>query len=116
MKIALILFALPLIAIIWLIINNTTLRVYNYIGIPSYISEGKIMNGEEEEGEEEKDYYVRGIKPKYKIIKKEKKDIIVSLIISIINLLIIIIALLKYDPNVGNFQYQLTIYGKILGG
>jgi hypothetical protein len=90
MKIALILFALPLIAIIFLIINNTTLSAYNYMGVPSYISEGDIKNEEEEE----KDYYVRGIKPKYKIIKKEKKDIIVSLIVSIINLLIIIIALL----------------------
>lgn len=111
MNIALILFALPLIGIVFLIINNITLSTYNNMGVPSYISEEDKISEEEE-----KENYIRGIKPKYKIIKKEKKDIIVSLIVSIINLLIIIIALLKYDPNVGNFQYQLTIEGIILGG
>lgn len=48
---------------------------------------------EESEKEETKKYF-RSIKPKYKIIFKEKKDIIISLVLSIINLLIIIIALL----------------------
>ena len=110
MNISLILFALPLIAIGFLIINNITLSAYNNIGVPTYISEG------DKNSEEEKVDYIKGIKPRYKIIKKEKKDIIISLIVSIINLFIIIIALLKYDPNVGNFQYQLTIYGIILGG
>lgn len=104
MNIALILFALPLIAITFLIINNITLSIYKDMALPSYILEEDIRNGNrrierrgeisKKEKKEEKQKYIRSIKPKYRIIFKEKKDIIISLILSIINLLIIIIALL----------------------
>ena len=92
MNIAIILFVKPILAIIFLVINN--LNRYEK-EIPNFISEKGIKN---------------------KIINKEKKDIIGSLIISIFNFFIIVIAILKYDPNIGNFQYQITIYGIILGG
>lgn len=83
MNIALILFALPLIAITFLVINNNTLSMYNNLVLPTNIS----GTGKEKKG------YLKGIKPKYQIILKEKRDKKVSLILSIKNLLIIIIAL-----------------------
>ena len=92
MNIALILFALPLIAITFLIVNNILL--YNNKGVLSLISGGecKELKGRKEE-KEKKEYY-KSIRPRYQMILKEKKDIIISLILSIKNLLIIIIALL----------------------
>ena len=51
------------------------------------------------------------------INEAEKKLMLkLTLSLSIANLFVIIIALLLYDPNISNFQFQFIIFDKLLGG
>ncbi len=49
-------------------------------------------------------------------IQSERNDLIIALTITIQNLLHICLIILLYDPNVSNFQFQLTLFGTVIGG
>lgn len=50
------------------------------------------------------------------ITNNKKTMLINTLVLTILNLLVIIIALLYYDPNISNFQFKLILFDKLLGG